>query len=311
MTRVTGKTPRHWWIAQLAIWLELTRIVVPAAAAPLVSRPAEPARPSPFHRDPDPSSQSLLLAVMEVDCSESESDRTAARRRMSGVLWQAHQVIAAGKTAEESAARALEFLHAEVLTGPYDPHCASLTQTFADGRYNCLIATVLYLAICRDNGYRAVPMASPGHVSVRMWLGADTLDVETTDHRWRPGSSRTAPAGCHAISDSALLGRVYYNLGIRWARAGQWERAIEATRQSLRLDPEHAEARNNLLAALHNGAIELARQGDLVQAETMIRQGLELDPNYGPLLASAAFVQQRLGTQSSGDPPFDTRGDSK
>jgi tetratricopeptide (TPR) repeat protein len=200
---------------------------------------------------------------------------------------------------EQRAAVAFELVQAQWLTGPYDSNCARLQRTLEDGTYNCLMATLLYLATCRDAGLTAVPLAAPGHVAVRVWWDSVPHDVETTDRRWLPQPVELGSVRGQQISDRALLARVYYNLGIQLAREGDFVRALHTTRQSCRLDPTHAEARANLLAVLNNWSIELVRQGQYAQAEALIQEGLRLDDQYEPLHRSAAFVRDRQSAAAS------------
>lgn len=65
----------------------------------------------------------------------------------------------------------------------------------------------------------------------------------------------------------------YSRVGIRAARSGHLDVAVEAFRAALELQPENDRARTNLAAA------ELER-GNLAEAERLLRQTLDRDPDY-------------------------------
>jgi tetratricopeptide (TPR) repeat protein len=237
----------------------------------------------------DSDAVKLLDAALAADPLGGPAGRDRGRDVVRELLALARQRLRGLDLDWQKAADALEFLHAQLLTGPYDPHCSCLQQTLDEGIHNCLMSTVLYVALCRDADLAAVALGSPGHVAVRVWLDGMPYDVETTDRRWRPHRSSIG----QEISDQALLGRIYYNLGIRLAREGNFESSLSATRVSFRLDPSHVEARANLLATLNNRSVELARRGQFHEAEALVREGLLLDSQYAPLLQSEAYLRQR------------------
>jgi tetratricopeptide (TPR) repeat protein len=234
----------------------------------------------------------LLDSAVAADPLATGVTRARFRREAQQRLAEARAERPAGAGEREIAQEAFAYLHSRILTGRYEPTCARLQATLEDGTYNCLTATYWYLALCRDGGLRAEAAAAPNHVAVRLWLDGIAWEVETTDRRWRlsPGDGR---ARSQVLSDAALLGRVYYNLGIEFAQAGDYEQALRSTHRSWQLDPQHLEARENLLATLNNWSIELSRQGDYARAEALIQEGLALEPGSEPLRRSDAYLRQQ------------------
>jgi tetratricopeptide (TPR) repeat protein len=235
----------------------------------------------------------LLLAALAADPWVTLDEQRHFRQQLNQRLAECQQFCGSRGSDWHRAEAVFEFVHSRLLTGPYDDGCARVQRTLADGTHNCLTATLFYLTLVRRAGIPAVPLAAPGHVAVRVWLGQAAWDVETTNSRWSPAAGVERGGRLTEISDSALVGRVYYNLGIRLAHAGDYERALAATRHSVQLDPQHLEAQGNLLATLNNWSIDLVRRGQYEQAQAMIQEGLRLDGQYTPLRQSEAFLQQQ------------------
>jgi tetratricopeptide (TPR) repeat protein len=100
---------------------------------------------------------------------------------------------------------------------------------------------------------------------------------------WDRATGTGPIAGERLLCDSALIGRIYYNLGLEYANRDRYELSIAATHRSYELDPTHLAARNNLLATLNNWSLLLAQRGDIPAALDATRRGLQLDPHYAPL----------------------------
>jgi tetratricopeptide (TPR) repeat protein len=197
------------------------------------------------------------------------------------------------------AAAALALLHQRVLKH-YDAHASSLAGALDEGRYNCLGATILFAALAERLNLQCRAVERPGHVLVRLKLDQRSLDIETTcppgfDLPQTPGPVQ---ADERELSNSALLGLVYFNRGCDLLQRQAFRGALGANLLALQLDPDNTRACNNLLAAWNNWALTLARQGELRAAGELLAQGLELAPEY-PLFADNLHAIGTIATQSA------------
>ena len=194
----------------------------------------------------------------------------------------------------EQAKRLLADMHRVALTGHYDAACSDLRRTLAAGDYNCVSATILYLALCRRHGLRADAIAVPAHVFCQL-PGLPPIDVQTTCSVWlgkgRDPNDKNAPR--RVLDEIELVGKVYYNRGVLELQQSRFEEAIRLLRLSLRLDPDDRVAHNNLLAAVNNWALAEADLGRFARASQLLETGRGLDDSYAPLLANDLHIHQR------------------
>jgi tetratricopeptide (TPR) repeat protein len=74
------------------------------------------------------------------------------------------------------------------------------------------------------------------------------------------------------VKKSPHKGRPYTNLGFAYIESGQYDKALEATRKGIDLDPKFA-------GAYYNLSIIYQKMGDLNQAIAMAKKSLEIDPD--------------------------------
>lgn len=199
-----------------------------------------------------------------------------------------------------------DFLHVQLLTGKYSSKCNRLDKTLADGDYNCVSATLLYLQLCRQAGLSAVAVAAPAHVFTR--FPSCQLDVETTFPRWfevaaaerradaesrRARYPATASSAPREMNDIQLLGKVYFNRGVGLLADGQFAAAVTCLHLAGKLDPDDPTAEVNLLAALNNWALAQGDAGDFEQATRLVEYGLSIDPQYPQLLSNDLHLHQQ------------------
>ena len=106
-----------------------------------------------------------------------------------------------------------------------------------------------------------------------------------TTSTWCPGGT---PAGrdqgarspLRQVLDVQLVATIYYNRGIDLLSGKRYAAAAAANAKAVRLDPENATARGNLLATINNWAIDLGTAGKYAQAAELLRLGLATDPGY-------------------------------
>lgn len=197
------------------------------------------------------------------------------------------------------------FLHGELLRGKYEASCNRLDRTLADGDYNCVSATLLYVQLCRDAGLDAVAVAVPAHVFTR--FPSCQLDVETTYPRWfdmaasqrradaesRRARYQTGTATPREMNDNQLLGKVYFNRGVALLANNEFADAVTCLYLARELDPQDPSAAANLLAALNNWALALGDVGDFEAATQLVTYGLSLDAQSPQLLSNDLHLHQQ------------------
>jgi tetratricopeptide (TPR) repeat protein len=193
------------------------------------------------------------------------------------------------------------FMHRQILRG-YDLGHTDLRRVLDDGRFNCVSATVLFNYLAGELGLDCRGLEMPGHAMSRLVLPDATLDIETTCPQWfhlmgDPKLRESAAAkatGTAAAADRSLAREVspiqmaamiYYNRGVDLLAEKRFAEAAEVNAKALRLDPQNATARGNLLATINNWSIELGNSQHFAEAVGLLRQGLAMDAKF------AAFAQ--------------------
>ncbi len=250
---------------------------------------------------------SLLAAAL---IAAGETDARVVARYEARLEALADELANSGKAAVEPMARAravFEFMHRTILRGGYDLGASDPGEALDHGRFNCVTASVLFNSLCERFSLTARGLEVPGHAMSRLVLPERTLDVETTCPRWfelKDDPKRQAEAvarttgfrhttGASArreVSAAQLVATIYYNRGVDRLSEGRFEEALAANAKALRLDPNNATARGNLLATMNNWAIALGRQGRYAEAAALLRRGIALDPSYATFGANLVHV---------------------
>jgi tetratricopeptide (TPR) repeat protein len=246
--------------------------------------------------------QHELLAAALVAGGTGEAETSLAVKRFRTWLQQ----LNAEPLPSDARARAeLVFmrLHGELLRGDYHATCSDIAVALDSGDFNCLSATILFVAAARQCGLRAVALATEGHVLCEIEGESGWLEIETTCPHW----FRLTQADAHAVkklrlasqprdvrrlSDVELLAKVYYNRGVAALRENAYATGVDLSRTSLRLDPHDAVARGNVLAGLNNWALALCRAGNHTRAAELLAELRELEPNYPTLVDNEAHIER-------------------
>jgi tetratricopeptide (TPR) repeat protein len=191
-------------------------------------------------------------------------------------------------------------LHEQALTGSFCDAAWQIDRTMQGGPFNCVTSSVLYLCLCRQFDIRATAIAQHNHVYCRL-IGETSVDVQTTCPEWfddrglpRVNAMRGVPVGQpRTINAVQLLGKIYYNRAVSLSVAKQCRPAIDHLRRAVHLDCQDAAARQNLLAAMNNGALQLSDDGRYRQAAQLVCEGLRLAPDHDELLANDLHVHQQ------------------
>jgi tetratricopeptide (TPR) repeat protein len=177
----------------------------------------------------------------------------------------------------------LRAMHAKLQLDVFQPDLCDVGETIKQGRYNCLTATLLYQALCAEFRIDTQAEWVPAHV--RCWFPDQQFAVETTSGTWRVELVRKG----RLLTTAEMLGKVYYNRGVRLMRRQEFAPALVATWVSCCLDPLDDQAESNLRACLNNWALACAARGDLETAQELLKIGLTIDPNYSPFFRNQQY----------------------
>lgn len=235
----------------------------------------------------------LLEAALVASGVEQPEELHASVQAMSAHAAQLAEEAAHDASPRDRAVSVQRYLHRELLTGPYDAQCNDLRRTLAEGRYNCVTATVLYLVLAESLDLPVTAIHLPGHVRCRLRDGTK-FEIETT----RPeASGAIAPTESlppsergRELSGTALIGKLYYNAGLALLERGEVSAAVTKFEQSLQLDPHDSAARQNLLAALSNGALTLCARRQFELASGQLARVAALAPDFPALAANDVYV---------------------
>ena len=261
---------------------------------------------------------SLLEAALIAGGADRGSDLGRYKLQLDEVAAHAKARIQPGAGLEEIAQIALETLHAKLLRGAYSAGCSRVQTTLDAGDYNCVTATVLFQALGEQIGLTAAAMAAPAHVYSRVTTDAP-FDVETTCADWfaidsaerrqligggwrarlttAPRAEGASPPAAFAnlreLKSTQLVGKIYYNQGVALLAERKFAAAVKALQKSLLLDDQDGAARDNLLAAFNNWALDECEQQRYEQAAAILARGAAIDPDYQPFYTNDLHIHQK------------------
>lgn len=246
-----------------------------------------------------------LLSAALVAQVASPTDRERLAAKLERHATHARHFLAANP--EQPAAETLfSYLHTKVLTGHFTADCHSIARALASGNYNCLSGTILFIGLAERCGVSAKAVLAPTHVFVRAHVHGLEQDIETTVPSWfretttsreqRLSAALGSAATSHRriLSSIELLAVVYYNRGVEAFAKRDFAAACACNLIALRLDNDNASARDNLLAAINNWALQSAKRGDIPLATNLLARGRNLAPDRSDLKATERFVKEQL-----------------
>jgi tetratricopeptide (TPR) repeat protein len=233
-------------------------------------------------------SLSLLRAALMAGDVESVTDVAESVTRFQQHCAALRSAETVRGTTGEQAAAIFAFLHREILTSRYDADCTELAQTLTTGRYNCVSATILFQCLSREFGLHAVVLESADHMFCRVHTPKGDLDLETTCPEW---FNLSANERRHADGSFRAIGAVCYNRGVECLRREEFAASLTFNEAALRLDPDSAIARGNLLATYNNWAVSMARSGDFSAALSILERGRALAPDHEPFGRNANYFR--------------------
>jgi len=273
-------------------------------------------------QDGDLKEFDLLTAAMIAGGSAPEKVEQLLKR-FQNQLMRIHSRISPDSSPLIRVQQAFRGLHSEILHGGYHINASNPGEAIQTGRFNCVSATILFKLIAKSLGFEVRVLQSPTHAYCAVKCGEQWVPVECTCPTWfdsfperiptahwqetpNLGEDRTGKDSMghpmvsksqrdnsvtgeemgRTISDTQLLGTIYYNRGVASLLDRKFEVAVITNLRAIQLDPVSQPAQDNLLASLNNWAITLAEKGDFAQAAARLHLALECRPNSEPIQAN-------------------------
>ncbi len=219
--------------------------------------------------------------------------------------------------------QAFRALHSEILYGGYHIGASNPGEAIQTGRFNCVSATILFKVIAESLGFEVRVLQSPTHAYCSVRCEDNWVPVECTCPTWFDNLSNrdqlaqgvdgqdcgTTP--CHGnrlehpmvsraqrsegtpesktgrrITETQLLGTIYYNRGVASLLDRQYEIAVISNLRAIQLDVASQSAQDNFLASLNNWAIALAERREFAEAAARLVLALECRPDSAPIQAN-------------------------
>lgn len=228
----------------------------------------------------------------------------------------------------ESAEKLLLFLHDGALF-TYQEDAVKMNQTLLTGEYNCVTASLLYLALAKSLQIETALQETELHAYCTVYLEGQKIDVETTNpYGFNPGQKKLVAqtqnsrkyavipkkyySGKRQVSDLAAATLPGKNLAAMFNDTSQYEKALPLEISRLKLlehhsDPEAKTARNELDILACNRAIALNRLSQpeeamdfLEKVAKMFGNTPSLQKTYGNSLYNACvnLLNENLETQA-------------
>jgi tetratricopeptide (TPR) repeat protein len=235
---------------------------------------------------------SLVEAALVV---AGTSDRVELRRlgkKFDALADEAVRSLDSKSPAQERAAAIRQFLHERVLD-QYRSDASNVAETLRNGSFNCVSASVLFVALAQRCGLNAHAVQLPEHVRCEVIADGLAMPIETTALIAGGGQplglpSRRRPA--RTLTPVELIATIYYNRGVAAFDSGNLQAAIDLNTIAVELDPDCRQARDNLLAAINNRVVELVKGNESGQALQLLDHGLEIAPRYQPFLTNRDYL---------------------
>ncbi len=251
-----------------------------------------------------------LTAALVASGVENVDDLRHYQEKAAALVEQLRRSPDFGSTLRDRANAILNFLHRRVFCRGYDLAYTDLRRVLDDGRFNCVSATVLFNYFAGELGLTCHGLEMPGHAMSRVVLGDGVLDVETTCPTWlrgnvtpqQPARALTAMIGSATTADHSrareisaiqLTAMIYYNRGIDSLAEKRFAAAAALNAKAMRLDPQNALARGNLLATINNWSIDLGNSGEYAKAAALLRRGLAMDATFQPFVRNYIHVHRQ------------------
>lgn len=160
-----------------------------------------------------PSLTGLDLIKVGLDFSSCPAETEAGQQILSRYNRLVQEVQSAGyqaMTAEERGEAVLRLMYRDVLK-KYVLMESSITAMFQKGQYNCVSATVLYVALAKEAGLETTVYKTTDHSFCAIAADGKLIEVETTNpYGFNPGTKKALPASKSGSSSWAVIPQRYY-----------------------------------------------------------------------------------------------------
>ena len=275
---------RHAALALFLLLIATGGVLLPPAPLPA---PREPVTATPAAQD------GLVQAALLAGETRDSQALARCQQHFDHLARQLQRMLPPKASERDKLAAVFDFLHQEVLTGRYRKETSEVEVALTGGDYNCVSATILFVALAERVGLKPQIWHAPGHVYCR-FAGPEPLEIETTCRDWL-SASRQMPVrtGQRQISHGQLVGKIDYNRGILLLEQRRFGAALAALRRSVQADPGDRDARENLLAGLNNAALAECSAGHFAAAAELLAEGRAIDSQYAPLLVNDVHLHQK------------------
>jgi tetratricopeptide (TPR) repeat protein len=261
----------------------LASLALPRAAG--VPWAAEPVQASPAGGD-------LIRTALLAGGMSSPATLAARERRFAALAEDLQSRLAPEAPPRKRIATVFAFLQHEALLGNYRQQASDIELALDGGDYNCVSATILFVALAQRAGLQPQIWHAPGHVFCR--FPGESLEIETTCRDWLSASRPRPPRpGARRITSAHLVAKLDYNRGILLLEQGRFAPALAALRRSCAGDPLDRDARQNLLAGLNNAALAECAAGRFAPAAALLAEVRDIDPDYAPLRVNDVHLHQK------------------
>ena len=211
-------------------------------------------------------------------------------RRFDEIAQELSASLHPGLSDRDKACAIHAYLHERVLR-EYTSDASDVAKTLTSGVYNCVSASVLFVALAEQSGLKAHAVQLPEHVRCEVMTDGVAITIETTSHN--AAVQRGSRKRSRLLNDVTLVATLYYNRGVAAFDNGDLPAAISLNEIAVDLDPACRPARENLLAAINNRVVELMKNDAKNDALQLLDRGLRIEPGYRPFQVNRAYLTQK------------------
>lgn len=243
----------------------------------------------------------LAAAALVADGLTSPAELAATLQRIAAHCTEVRIQTCNLSDPVERGQLAFDYLHEHLLAGRYRADAHSLPDALADGDFNCVSSTVWWCVLAEAVGLDTWAVASPAHVAAQMQTAAGPRDCEPTSPAGfaLPRGDELAARSGRRLNQPQLISLIYYNRAlVAWNR-GDFAAALTLNRHSLRLDPAHRAARDNLIATLNAWGLSCVQRGEFPRACRLIETAYQTNPHEQALAVNLGYACQQWAAHLS------------
>ena len=229
----------------------------------------------------------IILVALEYSLCPAESEEGQSCLKKYESIEKSARKQFAGLEQMEVAEKVLRFLYDSLLV-KYRAGCTRLNETLLTGEYNCVTASILYLALASSLGLEVYGQETQFHAFCTVYIDGTAYDVEATNpYGFNPGVKKviektensrkfvTIPKKYYAdrrqVSANAMATLTGKNIASGLNDSGDYENAIPLAVSRIEFlrqtdDSEQKTALKDLATLVSNYSITLNRSGNYTQA---------------------------------------------